>query len=124
MEAVHVDCTVVFAVILSKSLDHMLRGIVFQATHRPPDIWALTFPGVRGDVLFEVSDTFPNLLDIQVSTDEGACVFIRLIVLVPRVTFRDANPTLCEVHLLCIVVLASFWDIRPRQVSVTKSLRE
>ena len=56
MEAVHVDCTVVFAVILSKSLDHMLRGIVFQATHRPPDIWALTFPGVRGDVLFEVCE--------------------------------------------------------------------
>ena len=68
--------------------------------------------------------TFPNLPYIQISTDERACVFIRWIVLVPRVTFRDANPPLWEVHLLCIVVLAPFWDIRPQQVGVTKSLRE
>ena len=48
------DCTVQFAVIPGKSLDLMLRGIVFHATHRPHDIWAFTFPGVRGHVLFEV----------------------------------------------------------------------
>ena len=60
-------------------------------------------------------------LKLRFPIDEGACVFISRTVLVIRVRSMGANRPSCEVHVLCIIVVACSRVSRSRHVSVTQN---